>query len=145
MEKAAVEFLKVKMLVVPGLIRLNSAARREMMYSYICLFCFFFFLFFFAHWHQAGKFLETPLTSLTADFKYRPQSVKLKKQPSKALLWTCVAQFSWHCVCLTPHADIMRCSGFDLTTKRGTGMYVWGKKNQMSAELSSDQTSCSNW
>lgn len=41
------------------------------------LFLLFLFLsFFFAHWRQAGKFLETPLTSLTADFKYRPQSVK---------------------------------------------------------------------
>ena len=35
MEKAVVKLLKVKMLVMPGLIKLNSAASGERMYSYI--------------------------------------------------------------------------------------------------------------
>lgn len=92
------------------------------------------FGFCFVHWCHAGTVLETPPT-----WPPRRQisyiSCKLKIPLYRSVVDK--PHLSWQHVCCTPHLDIVSCSGFDLTTDN--------KQNQMSAELSSDQTSCSNW
>lgn len=115
MEKGVVKLLKEKMLVVPGLIRMNSAAWGEMMYSYIWAFCF-------ARWFWAGtvKLLWPHLLQNSSSNK------NVSNEDKKAPLWMNKPQ-------LLCYVDIISCSGCDLWTNREQGHVL--KKCQLGLVL----------
>lgn len=99
------------------------------------------FGFCFAHWCQAGTVLETPPTwpprqqISCISWTLKITSLKLCCGQTTSFLALCLFYTSWRQYELFWFWPDNRAGDKDIKKK----------KNQMSAELSSDQTSCSNW